>query len=46
VQEGGRKLNVNGLNLQARDFDTPHSYLTVLAKELGLALSWPRPVLV
>ena len=44
LQQGDKTLNLNGINLQARDFDTPHSYLTALAKALGLALSWPRPV--
>jgi thiamine-monophosphate kinase len=43
LQDGDRVLNLDNFNLQARDFEDPYSYLTVLAKQLGLTLDWPRP---
>jgi len=43
LREGDNTLNLNGLNLQARDFESPQAYLTALANELGIKLSWPGP---
>jgi thiamine-monophosphate kinase len=43
LQEGNRIINLNELKIEARDFDTPYSYLATLAKQLGLTLDWPRP---
>ena len=45
LQEGNNTLNLNDLRIEARDYDSPYSYLATLAKQLGLTLDCPRPTL-
>ncbi len=41
LQEGTSRLHLDDLQLQARDFESPRTYLAGLAQQLRLGPEWP-----